>query len=301
MSKRLVAPLMAFVTLAVPASASAQPEIGDGRARLPARPRPRDPDTSGRQGADPRRRPIVCASAFAAARLIVLGDLGEPMLRIDPTGTWVERGVGDRRRLLGSPQRGPAGGASAGATFTWHDHRLAPPPYDGGRSGPVARFVDPGHPERRPRDDRRRIRAVSAAVAVAVARGGCVVVASGGRCDAVRPRPAPAARARTRDRRRARGADGVRHVRRGRRTERAGAWAQIVLGVALAAVGRGRAHPARRGAPRRARGPRRRRGRGGEPRLARRVPPRRDRLASSRPRPAGASARSPSRPGSRRR
>ena len=30
-----------------------------------------------------------------------------------------------------------------GSTFTWHDHRLAPPPYDGGRAGAVARFVVP--------------------------------------------------------------------------------------------------------------------------------------------------------------
>ena len=35
------------------------PEIGDGRARLPARARPRDPSASGRRGADPRRRPIA--------------------------------------------------------------------------------------------------------------------------------------------------------------------------------------------------------------------------------------------------
>ena len=30
-----------------------------------------------------------------------------------------------------------------GSTFAWHDHRLAPPPYDGGRTGTVARFVLP--------------------------------------------------------------------------------------------------------------------------------------------------------------
>ena len=30
-----------------------------------------------------------------------------------------------------------------GSTFTWHDHRLAPPPYDGGRMGTVARFAIP--------------------------------------------------------------------------------------------------------------------------------------------------------------
>lgn len=141
MSKRLVAPILAFVTLAVPASASAHPKSATvaldyrlvldraTRALPGVAVRILDGDRSVRIGV---RR----------GRLTVLGDLGERMLRIDATGTWVNEAsvTAQAARLTG-------GGAGwrriGGSTFAWHDHRLAPPPYDGGTTGTVARFAIP--------------------------------------------------------------------------------------------------------------------------------------------------------------
>ena len=75
--------------------------------------------------------------------LVVRGDLSEPMLRISSAGTYANRAsvTAVAEKIV------PAGRGwkrvSPGSTFTWHEHRLAPPPYDGGRAGPVARFVIP--------------------------------------------------------------------------------------------------------------------------------------------------------------
>jgi hypothetical protein len=137
----LVAPILAFVTLAIPASASAHPKSAtvalDYRLVL-------DRATRALPGVavrilDGDRSLRV---AVRQGRLTVLGDLGEPMLRIGSTGTWV-----NEASVTAQAQRLTAAGSGwrriGGSTFTWHDHRLAPPPYDGGRAGAVARFVIP--------------------------------------------------------------------------------------------------------------------------------------------------------------
>ncbi len=141
MSRRLIAPLLAFVALAAPASASAHPKsatvaldyrlvLDHATRALPhVTVRILDGDRSLRIG-------------VGRGRLIVLGDLGEQMLRIDPTGAWVnEASVTAQAARLTAAGRGWR--RIGGPTFTWHDHRLAPPPYDGGRTGTVARFAIP--------------------------------------------------------------------------------------------------------------------------------------------------------------
>jgi hypothetical protein len=139
--KRLFAPLLAFVTLAVPASASAHPKsatvaldyrlvLDHATRSLPnVTVRILDGDRSVRIG-------------VRHGRLVVLGDLGEQMLRIDTSGTWVNEAsvTAQAARLT---KTGEGWRRIGGSTFTWHDHRLAPPPYDGGRTGTVARFVIP--------------------------------------------------------------------------------------------------------------------------------------------------------------
>jgi hypothetical protein len=74
--------------------------------------------------------------------LVVRGELGEGMLRVDASGVWANAGsptaTGDRVV--------PAGGQvwvrlSGGRTVVWHDHRLAPPPAT--TVGAVGRFVVP--------------------------------------------------------------------------------------------------------------------------------------------------------------
>jgi hypothetical protein len=79
----------------------------------------------------------------SAAHVVVLGDLGEPMLRLGG-GVWVNESspTAQANRLITQTGRGwrrLAGGDS----FAWHEHRLAPPPYDGGTTGPVARWTVP--------------------------------------------------------------------------------------------------------------------------------------------------------------
>ena len=141
MSKRLVAPILAFLTLATPAGASAHAKSATvaldyrlvldraTRALPGVAVRILDGDRSLRVGV---RR----------GRLTVLGDLGEPMLRIGPTGTWVNEAsvTAQAQRLT---KAGVGWRRVGGSKFTWHEHRLAPPPYDGGRTGTVARFVIP--------------------------------------------------------------------------------------------------------------------------------------------------------------
>lgn len=75
--------------------------------------------------------------------VVVLGDLGEPMLRFDD-GVWVnERSpTAQANRLIGVAQRGWRKVAN-GTSFEWHEHRLSPPPFDSGRPGAVARWTIP--------------------------------------------------------------------------------------------------------------------------------------------------------------
>ena len=139
--KRLLAPLFALVALAVPASASAHPKSAtvalDYRLVLDHATRAL-PDVSVRILDGDRSLRI----GVRHGRLIVLGDLGEQMLRIDGTGTWVNEAsvTAQAARLTAT---GSGWRRIGGSTFAWHDHRLAPPPYDGGRTGTVARFVIP--------------------------------------------------------------------------------------------------------------------------------------------------------------
>lgn len=84
------------------------------------------------------------------ARVVVLGDLGEPMLRIDGD-VWVNQSspTAQANRLVRNPKRGWKRLAH-GRQFAWHEHRLAPPPFQAGRYGIVARWRVPlmvdGHP-----------------------------------------------------------------------------------------------------------------------------------------------------------
>jgi hypothetical protein len=74
--------------------------------------------------------------------VVVHGDLGEPMLLIGPRGVWVNRAsvtaVANRLTTLSHGWKQLASGHS----YSWHEHRLAPPPY-ANQTGPVARFVLP--------------------------------------------------------------------------------------------------------------------------------------------------------------
>ncbi len=75
--------------------------------------------------------------------VLVRGDLGEPMLRITRTGAWANRGsttaVAERLVSAGSGWQQVGHGSS----YTWHEHRLSPPPFGNGTTGAVARFEIP--------------------------------------------------------------------------------------------------------------------------------------------------------------
>jgi hypothetical protein len=74
--------------------------------------------------------------------VVLHGDLGEPMLRVGPYGAWVNRAsVTAVAERLTKPSRGWSRLAST-PSYTWHEHRLAPPPY-GSETGAVARFTIP--------------------------------------------------------------------------------------------------------------------------------------------------------------
>jgi hypothetical protein len=80
--------------------------------------------------------------ADRGVRLVVLGALHEPLLKIDSSGVWVNASsptaTGDR--LVSSSRRGWVH-VNDGRTVVWHDHRLAPPPASG--PGPAGRFAVP--------------------------------------------------------------------------------------------------------------------------------------------------------------
>jgi hypothetical protein len=139
--KRYVAPILACLALAAPAGASAHartPTVAlDYRIVLDAASRSLpgvavdvlDGDRSLRVSA-------------RATNVTVLGDLHEPMLRIGPRGAFANRASATAvaQRLVAS---GRGWQRVGGSTFAWHDHRLSPPPYDGGRAGPVAALAIP--------------------------------------------------------------------------------------------------------------------------------------------------------------
>jgi hypothetical protein len=74
--------------------------------------------------------------------IVVQGDLREPMLRISSAGAFANRAsvTAAAERIVSSGRGWKR--VSSSSSFTWHEHRLAPPPY-GGRTGPVAQFVIP--------------------------------------------------------------------------------------------------------------------------------------------------------------
>jgi hypothetical protein len=76
------------------------------------------------------------------ATVTIDGDLGEPMLRIGPGGTFANRSsVTAVAEKLTAPGHGWRK-LSSGSTYVWHEHRLAPPPF-GRATGPVATFRIP--------------------------------------------------------------------------------------------------------------------------------------------------------------
>jgi hypothetical protein len=139
--KRYVTPFVACLALAAPAGAAAHarsPTVAldyrlvldrSSRALPGVRVEILDGDRSLRVGA-------------GSARVVVLGDLGEPMLRIDRSGAWANRAsvTAVAQKLVSS---GRGWRRVGGSTYAWHDHRLAPPPYSGERAGAVARFSVP--------------------------------------------------------------------------------------------------------------------------------------------------------------
>ncbi|HEX4679352.1 MAG TPA: hypothetical protein VH210_09170 [Gaiellaceae bacterium] len=141
MKTRVIVLLLVGITLAAPASASAHARSAtvalDYRLKL-------DRTT--------RSIPGVSVAIFDGDRslrvsvrgvtVVLHGDLGEPMLRIGPRGAWVNRAsVTAVAERLTQPSQGWAR-VTSGPSYTWHEHRLAPPPY-GSRIGAVARFTIP--------------------------------------------------------------------------------------------------------------------------------------------------------------
>lgn len=141
MRKRYVAPLLACLTLAAPAGAAAHaksPTVAlDYRLVLDARTRSLDGVRVAILDGDRSLRVTA-----VSAPVVVLGDLQEPMLRIGPSGAWANGAspTAVAERLVSS---GRGWRRVGGSTYTWHDHRLAPPPYNDDRAGAVARFSVP--------------------------------------------------------------------------------------------------------------------------------------------------------------
>lgn len=79
----------------------------------------------------------------AHAPLVVLGDLSEPMLRFDG-GVFVNLSspTAQADRLVKRPSSGWRQLAK-GMAYTWHEHRLSPPPWQSGPYGTVARWSVP--------------------------------------------------------------------------------------------------------------------------------------------------------------
>jgi hypothetical protein len=141
MRTRIIVLLAIGVTLAVPASASAHARSAtvalDYRLVL-------DRSTRSVHGVsvsilDGDRALRVAARGVT---VVVHGDLGEPMLRIAAGGVWVNRAsVTAVAERLTHPSHGWAR-VGTGPSWTWHEHRLAPPPF-GHPTGAVASFAIP--------------------------------------------------------------------------------------------------------------------------------------------------------------
>jgi hypothetical protein len=141
MRTRIFVLLLVGVTLAVPASASAHARTTtvalDYRLNLDRATRSIPGVSVAILDGDRALRVSV-----RGVTVVLHGDLGEPMLRIGPRGAWVNRAsVTAVAERLTQPSHGWTHIASV-ASYTWHEHRLAPPPY-GPRTGAVARFAIP--------------------------------------------------------------------------------------------------------------------------------------------------------------
>jgi hypothetical protein len=145
--KRVVAPIVACVALAVPAGASAHARTAtvalDYRLVL-------DEAGNALPGVDlavlDGDRDLRVRSTNRT--LTVLGDLGEPMLRIGPAGAFASRSspTANAAKLT---KPGSGWERVGGSSFAWHDHRLAPPPY-ADDPGPAGRFRIPARLDGRP-------------------------------------------------------------------------------------------------------------------------------------------------------
>jgi hypothetical protein len=73
-------------------------------------------------------------------RLVVRGELDEPLLRVDGSGVWVN-GSSPTATLDGIIPSSSHGWVqlSGGRSIAWHDHRLSPPPAS--KPGPAGRFA----------------------------------------------------------------------------------------------------------------------------------------------------------------
>lgn len=78
------------------------------------------------------------------AHVVVLGELGEPMLRLDDGVVWVNQSspTAQANRLVRRPKQGWKR-LAGGRAFSWHESRLAPPPFEAGSYGLVARWSVP--------------------------------------------------------------------------------------------------------------------------------------------------------------
>jgi hypothetical protein len=140
LSKRCIAPLAACIALAVPASASAHartPTVAlDYRLVL-------DRISQALPGVD-----VAILDGDRDIRLdvsrgnvVVLGDLGEQMLRVGAAGAYANTAspTAAAARLV---RPGKGWRRVGGSSFAWHDHRLSPPPYST-TPGPAGRFAIP--------------------------------------------------------------------------------------------------------------------------------------------------------------
>jgi hypothetical protein len=148
MRTRFIVLLLIGATLAVPASASAHAKSAtvalDYRLEIDRATRSLAPVSVTILDGDRALR-----VAAKDATVVVRGNLREPMLRIGRGGAWVNRAsitaVAEGLTKLGRGWERVSGGPS----FTWHEHRLAPPPF-GAQTGPVARFEIPVTVDGRP-------------------------------------------------------------------------------------------------------------------------------------------------------
>jgi hypothetical protein len=138
--RRWIAPLVVACTLAAPAGASAHARNATVALdyRLVLAPTSLPGVSVGVLDGDRDLRVRV-----HDATLVIRGDLGEPMLRISPQGTWANRAsttaVAEKLTERGRGWQK----VGSGPEFVWHEHRLSPPPYDAATSGPAPRFTIP--------------------------------------------------------------------------------------------------------------------------------------------------------------